>query len=144
MYPQGTRKGVQDEAVALARAMPTSQPLPNAAVATGFAVQRSGNTACTCPRETSPHLRSSLNPRSLAFGSSGSTGREGYSSRPEATAYRWTTIGLWLSRWARRRFRALKKALGIGVSSLQSQHCQYLPFLFQTARVEVRRFVKED
>jgi len=31
-----------------------------------------------------------------------------------------------------------------GVSSSGSRHCQYLPFLFQTARVEVGRFVKED
>ena len=29
-------------------------------------------------------------------------------------------------------------------SFLSSQHCQYLPFLFQTARVEVGRLVKED
>ncbi len=31
-----------------------------------------------------------------------------------------------------------------GVSSSRSRHCQYLPFLFQTARVEVGHFVKED
>lgn len=31
-----------------------------------------------------------------------------------------------------------------GVSFSMSRHCQYLPFLFQTARVEVGRLVKED